>query len=415
MSIRNFASFDGTGREINDFGQLNILIGRNNQGKSNMLRAIQFLDYNKLISFLNEIPESTKKLREYVDVQSNRELSSIFHYKSSNYLQAGLGFKEPVEISYVLDIHNKSHTYKIKVESLLHKTNGEFTYVDEKGILRTSTEPVVTLYDGKEAVLNEIVGTPEEIVHPISVSALSYDFSTMKENLLTGSFMSKDGHEGVQRFLDTICKLGSDFHELFLAFGDYAFPPGSEGKNIQQVQKRIYEEKWYINAELFLRKTGLTFDGLGLGQRQTLALFHEIEMAKAAGASIITIDEMEMHMYPGLMRNVLREIRNQSDEIQFFITSHSNIPISTPLNQKIYLVNKSADATTVDLKATTHELYTILDDLGIKASDILQANGVIWVEGPSDKTMVQEWLRRIGVSETDLDQTSFVSYGGSFR
>ncbi len=31
---------------------------------------------------------------------------------------------------------------------------------------------------------------------------------------------------------------------------------------------------------------------------------------------------------------------------------------------------------------------SILSDIGFKASDILQANGVIWVEGPSDRIYI---------------------------
>ncbi len=34
----------------------------------------------------------------------------------------------------------------------------------------------------------------------------------------------------------------------------------------------------------------------------------------------------------------------------------------------------------------------ILDDLDIKASDILQASGIIWVEGPSDRIYIKKWL-----------------------
>ena len=33
-----------------------------------------------------------------------------------------------------------------------------------------------------------------------------------------------------------------------------------------------------------------------------------------------------------------------------------------------------------------------LDDLGIKASDLLQSNGIIWVEGPSDRIYINKWI-----------------------
>ena len=35
---------------------------------------------------------------------------------------------------------------------------------------------------------------------------------------------------------------------------------------------------------------------------------------------------------------------------------------------------------------------SILSDIGFKASDILQANGVIWVEGSSDRIYINRWI-----------------------
>ena len=34
----------------------------------------------------------------------------------------------------------------------------------------------------------------------------------------------------------------------------------------------------------------------------------------------------------------------------------------------------------------------ILDDLDVKASDLFQTNGIIWVEGPSDRLFILRWL-----------------------
>ena len=34
--------------------------------------------------------------------------------------------------------------------------------------------------------------------------------------------------------------------------------------------------------------------------------------------------------------------------------------------------------------------YDVLDDLGAKASDIFQSNGIIWVEGPSDRIYIKK-------------------------
>lgn len=409
LKIKNFASFNNVGNEISGFNKLNIFIGKNNQGKSNLLKVIEFLDYNKLLSFLNAIPDSTKEFDEMRSIGSQRELHSFFHYKSSNFLDAH--FKEPIKISYIIEIDKDIHKYEIKIESLVWKNNGIFYYVDEEGIYRESKIPVKTYYDGEEITLNEILGYPNKIVYPISFSAMSYDFELMKNNLLNLSY--QDRKEIVENLLKESQELSPDFHKLFLAFEDSVMPRDASGRNYREVQKQIYEEKLFLSAELFLDKIGLTFDSLGSGQKQTIALFYEMERAKFEEASIITIDEMELHLYPSLQKNVLKQIKNRTIDNQFFISTHSNIFISMPLNQKIFSIKKIENITKVEPKKTTLELYEILDDLGVKASDILQSNGVIWVEGPSDSIIIKNFLRKINVSQNVLDQISFVFYGGA--
>ena len=53
-------------------------------------------------------------------------------------------------------------------------------------------------------------------------------------------------------------------------------------------------------------------------------------------------------------------------------------------------------------KATTRRVLTyvanqgVLDDLDVRASDLLQANCVIWVEGPSDRLYINRWIELWG-------------------
>jgi putative ATP-dependent endonuclease of OLD family len=53
-----------------------------------------------------------------------------------------------------------------------------------------------------------------------------------------------------------------------------------------------------------------------------------------------------------------------------------------------------------------------LEDLGYHASDLLQSNGVIWVEGPTDRLYLLKWLELTGLkAKEDLDFT-IMFYGG---
>jgi len=53
-----------------------------------------------------------------------------------------------------------------------------------------------------------------------------------------------------------------------------------------------------------------------------------------------------------------------------------------------------------------------VEDLGYHASDLLQSNGVIWVEGPTDRLYLLKWLELVGCEKReDLDFT-IMFYGG---
>ena len=55
----------------------------------------------------------------------------------------------------------------------------------------------------------------------------------------------------------------------------------------------------------------------------------------------------------------------------------------------------------------------ILDDLDVKASDLLQANGIIWVEGPSDRIYIKRWLEVFGGNDVQEGRDyQFAYYGG---
>lgn len=104
---------------------------------------------------------------------------------------------------------------------------------------------------------------------------------------------------------------------------------------------------------------------------------------------------------------------------QIFISSHSSVLINEFLHlsstaslyefslkdvpykriNKVLVHHTGADAGEKDLIGTFSDVHkikglpsTILDGLGCKGADLLQCNGVIWVEGPSDVIYIRKWL-----------------------
>ena len=106
-----------------------------------------------------------------------------------------------------------------------------------------------------------------------------------------------------------------------------------------------------------------------------------------------------------------------SNGCTFFLTTHSNVALDTYANsnnaQIVRVVHDGKEART----STVGKYFDKLDvvrDLGAKASDLLQANGIVWVEGPSDRIYFNRWVELLscGKLQEGRDyQCAF--YGGS--
>ena len=132
---------------------------------------------------------------------------------------------------------------------------------------------------------------------------------------------------------------------------------------------------------------------------------------------IFAFEELENNLHPSLQRRLYNYIRKYSENHSsyFFLTTHSNIVIDafgTEKNSQLIHVindgNKSTSTTILSYNGTKK----ILNDLGIKASDILQCNGVIWVEGPSDRNYLNRWLEILAPNLKEGLHYSIMFYGG---
>lgn len=104
------------------------------------------------------------------------------------------------------------------------------------------------------------------------------------------------------------------------------------------------------------------------------------------------------------------------NDIYVFITTHSHVAINTFFDKEkacIYHVVKENKGATIKRIESYIDKTEILDDLDIKASDILQANGIIWVEGPSDRIYIKKWLEVFCNNQFEEGKHyQFLYYGG---
>lgn len=107
-------------------------------------------------------------------------------------------------------------------------------------------------------------------------------------------------------------------------------------------------------------------------------------------------EELENNLHPAIQRRLLHYLRDQSSKgCRFFLTTHSPIEIDYfARDDQAQVLHVTHDGKGASVTAVSGYLRGrgILDDLDLRASDILQSNGVIWVEGPSDRLYLNRMI-----------------------
>jgi len=125
---------------------------------------------------------------------------------------------------------------------------------------------------------------------------------------------------------------------------------------------------------------GLFPEYVGGGDQSVLGLVWETFEAN----SIICIEEPENHLHPKLQRLLLKYLQELSTKTQVMISTHSPIFASQPDINNVFLVTKDAEGATRIERINETNVYRIIEELGVKPSDILDFDTIVFVEGKYD-------------------------------
>lgn len=411
IGISGFCSF-GEIQYIGPFGKINLFIGKNNSGKSNILKFL-FEKYKNALTepsiTLNSLETHKGTCQEGFKVAFGLAKNGDQYKKLSSLLSKGN--IQPIVLE--------------RIFSNLCRKTVEMAWIDceftpQRGLKQEHVDSIKKngRSDDWKAIWSHLLqvnggGWDHWIPQSLTHLTQNYFYPPKIDIISANRKIGKTG-DGLPEDFN-----GNGIIERLAKLQNPTLEKKDENKLLfKNINDFLKELLFNSSAEIEIPHDRgaiyVAMDGKTLPLSSLGTGVHEVIILAVAATllqnQVLCIEEPELHLHPLMERKLIHYLIEKTNN-QYFISTHSAQILDTP-EASIFHVKYENGQTIVENAYTDKEKSLICSDLGYRASDLLQTNCIIWVEGPSDRIYLNHWIKSINSDLVEGIHYSIMFYGG---
>jgi len=381
--------------KILEIKRLNFFIGKNNAGKSRFLRnffSSKTPSHRYQIKLFRQLLSVSQELQEKDEYKYLKERGSY-----SDFLSQLNGFQEA--LNYSVDSSTEHFKYCLDYLNgmgLLHKFGSSQHTSNLKNEFKEQYQDSVDLsLDSEKFYLPILRGmrpvTEIENKQPYIERAQKDYFRSIRnfnaKSIITGESLY---HElkvhllGEPEQRDLIKSYENKLSQYFFDNEPISLIP----KHDQDVVNiKIGSDRQFPISEL------------GDGLQQIIILTYEAFIKKQQTHSFF-VEEPELHMHAGMVRQLMNFYLNETQHYYFFTTHSNHLLDMVDESDKVIIQKFVKQPKSEDPKEFEFKIYRcdrdrdLLASLGVKPSSVYLANCTIWVEGITDRLYITKYMEK---------------------
>jgi len=471
VKIKNFRNFKNVDVKL---GHKQVIIGENNIGKTNLLKALQLIldpslsDEDRMLDESDFTDTLVRPMENKEEIQIDIYISNYQNNKTVLAVLQDATVKDEAGNEVILltykyfphedDIGNIEYNYSIykagdeakkfgsydrkylnlKVIKALRDVEGEMRnsrtspvkkMLDEYSIDKAKLEYIAEQYkkNGEEILnLDELVDLTSNINKRFSTILGNNDFDMSLQameidpNKVLSSLkllMSNRNTSDISLGLNNILYISMVLQML----QDKTVPSLLKADVFNEL--RTKEDSDILTEVYEIKDSGNYFlkEDISVAKMEEIHSFMDKYMSTNKGVTILSIEEPEAHLHPVNQRLIYKDVIKNSNNSVLLTTHSTHITAIAPINSIVHLHAKPGGGTvihaTADMPITDGEFLDVERYLDVKRGEIYLGKGVILVEGIAEEYLVPRFAETLhksldekGIIVCNINCTNFKPY-----